>query len=33
VLVAPAGFDEHRVRTVRENASQLGFEQSGFEEN
>lgn len=28
---APHGFSEQQVRTVRENATQLRFEQSGFE--
>ncbi|TSD93520.1 ATP-binding protein [Skermania sp. ID1734] len=29
---APNGFDDHRIRTVSENATTLKFEQSGFEE-
>lgn len=31
--VATDGFDEAIVRTVRENATQLKFEQHGFEES
>ncbi|BCW69970.1 Swt1 family HEPN domain-containing protein [Arthrobacter sp. NicSoilB8] len=30
--MAPAGFSEQQVRTVRENATQLRFDQQGFEE-
>lgn len=30
---APDGFTEQQMRTVRENAAQLRFEQSGFEES
>jgi hypothetical protein len=29
---APGGFDDARIRTVSENATQLKFDQSGFEE-
>ena len=31
--VKPDGFDEATIRTVRENATVLKFDQSGFEES